>query len=236
MSLRQTRFKLFVRLPRLVLDVRKHRQRLQSGEAVPVSQHVTSLAHELLSLADEDSESRLLHRVTVTKTTDPDTQAIMPYSFEFHNLLEMETLTRYWEARLLVIKVCLDLPTDKEISSAQASSRFDIPEARNERERILANEIMAWQCARRLDLLRRDLMQGLLFLWDIALDLETFRGRPASVSQDWILRQASGVLETDVDATMMGDGGGFLANSHEGIQRSSYVINGPASALVWEAD
>ena len=79
-SLRKLSNQLLIRLPRLIIAVkyiRDHEGRVGSA----VFDAALELAKELLLLADDSSESELLHRLRIQKTHDPIVKLVVPYSF-----------------------------------------------------------------------------------------------------------------------------------------------------------
>jgi hypothetical protein len=100
MSLRRTGFRLFVRLPRLISSFRAWQTQIEQGEMVHVPGSLVLLARELLDSRNSQAEDQLLHRIALVQTRDAVTRRIMPYSFGFNYLSEVEAIGLYWEARL----------------------------------------------------------------------------------------------------------------------------------------
>ena len=116
-SLRRSSHRLFIRLPRLIAAVRK----LRNGDTDMASyQEAVELARDLLSLNDLDTESALLHRVSICKTAGVDS-LVIPCSFQFPNCQSHEAALYFWTTRIilhrLALQLCaLNLPTFRPTS------------------------------------------------------------------------------------------------------------------------
>ena len=97
LALRRTGFRLFVRLPRLISSFRAWQAQINRGEIEHVAESLVLLARELLDARNSEAEDKMLHRIGLVQTKDADTKKLMPYSFGFNCLSDVEAIGLYWE-------------------------------------------------------------------------------------------------------------------------------------------
>lgn len=229
LSLRRTGFRLFVRLPRLVSRFRNWQSQFNQGKIIHVPELLLLLARELLDFRNQEAEDRLLHRIGVVQTKDPRTRELMPYSFNFNYLSEVEAIGLYWEARLLIVSICLRIRTLEECvqfssttrtSRDQAGVSIDLSKAREEKQSCLANLIMSWQYTLTTPILAKDSIQALVVMWGGMSDTEKFRQHSAVSIRSWILEQTREIFrhypDHKVDAKFMDRESGVLFGSRMG--------------------
>ena len=152
----------------------------------------TTLATKLLHLEDRESESAVLHSVKVGETKCPCDKDITPYSIEFRDLDQYEATMEYWTSRVMVIhlfirlKACLGENYHSDL--AMKSSE----ELRNEQLRLVQNIFMGWEsdCLRGPCIARsRPMVSKALATWAVVSGSPCFRGKPADVIREAILRK-----------------------------------------------
>jgi hypothetical protein len=222
LSLRRTGFRLFVRLPRLISSFRAWQQQVDRGIMVHVPASLLVLARELLDLRNQDAEDRLLHRIGIVPTKEKQTREFMPYSFAFGYLSEAEAIGLYWEARLLLVSICMRIRTleccvqigldsgpRKDTGSNEVFTK-----TKEEKQSCLANIIMTWQYIITTPILAKDAVQALLVMWGAIADLEKFRHHSIASIQSWILEQTRGISRDypshNIDADFMDRESGIL--------------------------
>lgn len=98
---------ILIRLPRLVLLMRQ----LRENPELSTAHKAGLLADTLADLQDDAAESNVLHRVKLIKTADTEDAQLVPFSFEFKSLGELESAVLYWKAHLFLGKIRLRLAT-----------------------------------------------------------------------------------------------------------------------------
>lgn len=221
-SLRKIAHQLLIRLPRLIKDVRRCRQGDLDDDPVGWGKTI-QLAHDLLALYDDEAETRVLHRVNVVSTEDPTDRPIMTFSYNFRSFDELEAAIYYWQTRLMVIKLCLNLdsafetrqPFRRGDSELEFAPGFDLEGLRKEQERYIANVIMAWQSVSRAsDPFGKDMQQALVVLWGALTDMQNFRNLPSSVVRSWVLRRFRQLLADwplEISASTLDEASDLLA-------------------------
>ena len=133
--LRKVAHKLFICLPRLMRDVRA----LKAGDSQMLSVAL-KLADALMLFEDREAEDWLLHRVALTKTTDKEDHGIVPFSFMFRGVSEMDVAILYWQTRLMILRLHAILKQRENNNNAPAP-------ASKEELRFAKNILMSWQYA-----------------------------------------------------------------------------------------
>lgn len=172
LSLRRTGFRLFVRLPRLISTFRAWRAQIENGEMVHVPESLLLLARELLDSRNCEAEDQLLHRVGVLQTRDASTRKLMPYSFAFNYLSEVEAIGLYWEARVITVSICIRMCILEDsvqfglgsTPRADFGSSVDFSKAKDEKQSSLSNIMMSWQYTLTTPILSKDAIQALLIM------------------------------------------------------------------------
>ena len=222
LSLRRTGFQLFVRLPRLISGFRAWQEQIDRGFMVHVPEKVLLLARELLDLRNKDAEDQILHRVALRQTKEKQAREFMTYSFAFDSLSEVEAIGLYWEARLLIVSICMRIRTlESCVQIALGSSprkergsNENVTRAKEEKQSCLANLIMCWQYILSTPVVAKDSIQVLLVLWGAIADLEKFRHHSIASIQAWILEQTRAIFRDypsqNVDVDFMDRESGIL--------------------------
>lgn len=191
------------------------------------------LARELLDLRNQEAENQLLHRIGVVQTKDAVTRKVMPYSFAFNSLSEVEAIGLYWEARVLVVSLCTRIRTLEECvqfgseSALRSGPRFntDLSKANEEKRSSLANLIMTWQYTLTTPILAKDAIQALLVMWGGISDMATFRDHSVGSIRDWVLAQTREIFRNyppnKVDTKFMDRESGILFGTPERIREES---------------
>ncbi|KAK3628463.1 hypothetical protein LTR56_018618 [Elasticomyces elasticus] len=138
-----------VSLPRILRLVRES---LASAD-VEKWNMASRLASELMLLEDEEAESWLLHRVRVVPTRSTEDKIIIPFSYEFSCLEELDAAVYYWQVLLVLLRLRSVLYAH-EISSPKSARSHGHPavggqhtELRRLQLRLCTNIMMAWQQA-----------------------------------------------------------------------------------------
>lgn len=141
-SLRKISFQLFIRLPRLVMLVRK----LQTSFEQDDVKTALRLASELQQLHDSDAENEILHHVTVQKAEPRPGEEVMSYVMLFHTVPEFEAANHYWSTRLFLLRLSWRLnalfPTKYQDHGLKMKADLEA-----EISRIAANVLMAYPWA-----------------------------------------------------------------------------------------
>ncbi|KAK3653134.1 hypothetical protein LTR22_011372 [Elasticomyces elasticus] len=138
-----------VSLPRILRLVRES---LASAD-VEKWNTASRLANELMLLEDEEAESWLLHRVRVVPTGSTEDKIIIPFSYEFSCLEELDAAVYYWQVLLVLLRLRGVLYAH-DISSPKSARSHDHPTVEGQRTelggsqlRLCTNIMMAWQQA-----------------------------------------------------------------------------------------
>lgn len=191
-------FSLFVRLPRLIAGSRCCFHLGDPRHSPAELDGVITLADELLQLQNPIVESRLLHRVAVVTTPDPSKRAIMPYEYRFTSQDARVDLMKYWKLRLLLIRLRLKLDRLRLVQLASCADGNNTPTGSatscaecaalsEEQARLAANVLMACPANVTGFANPKSWTLALAAVWGMLADQETFRGKPASVFQAWIV-------------------------------------------------
>ena len=207
LKLKQLNYKLFVRLPRLIALVRL----LRNGDEEAPIQQIAELASQLLLLEDRSAENALLHQVRVIKTVNHAENIVVPYSFEFRSIADHGPAIFYWEARLILIGLCLTLlGLQTHLSTSYPPLLgLDMEKLKEEQLRAVSNIFMSVQYAfGRGMVARQGLNQAFTVCWGALSDMEDYRGVPLSVVRYWILQKAPhayGVWIPNLEASDLDD-------------------------------
>ncbi|KAK3709669.1 hypothetical protein LTR37_010696 [Vermiconidia calcicola] len=189
--LRALAHSIFVRMPRLIVYSKDLRTPARSPGYSTVStvEVLTLLASECLAIEDIVVEDALLHRVHVNRSMDSRVAAVIPYSFTFNNLADFDAAIYYWQARLLIVRLCWHIGGHCSSFSKDSFSREGL--------RTVQNLLMSWQYGIReaavCGMFR--LFHALPALWGALNDF----GNPSKVSlpilQSWLLQPANSFYE-----------------------------------------
>lgn len=183
--LRMLTNQLYIRLPRLIIYVRRLREGAEI-DMCSVREATMTLANELLELKSKDAESFLLHGVKVVPTNDHWDKPIVRYSFEYQTLQQMAFATSYWRARLLLMQLCLkmsELPENLKIKLSQ--NEEDI---KAETKRMITNAFMSYQYAQTLSMMGHiTITQPFVVCFGVIACLDKWQDLSISSVQKWIL-------------------------------------------------
>ncbi|KAK3682014.1 hypothetical protein LTR37_020660 [Vermiconidia calcicola] len=182
---------IFVRMPRLIVYLKDLRTPARSPGYSTVStvEVLTLLARECLAIEDTIVENALLHRVHVNRTMDGRVAAVIPFSFTFNTLADFDAAIYYWQARLLILRVCWHI--------GDRCSSFATDYLCREGLRTVQNILMSWQYGIRAAAVcgMFRLFHALPALWGAMNDF----GNPSKVSlpvlQSWLLQPANSFYE-----------------------------------------
>ncbi|KAK4952816.1 hypothetical protein LTR10_009624 [Elasticomyces elasticus] len=141
-----------VSLPRILRLVRES---LASAD-VEKWNTASRLASELMLLEDEEAESWLLHRVRVVPTRSTEDKIIIPFSYDFSCLEELDAAVYYWQVLLVLLRLrsvlyAHDISSPKSARShghpAASLSKEQHAELERSQLRLCTNIMMAWQQA-----------------------------------------------------------------------------------------
>lgn len=142
--LRYNSYQLTLRLPRLIMLVRKLRQDADTSTLAKA----INIATELCSLQETKGESDLLHLVKVQKTTASFAWWI-PYSFDFRETDHYQLGLLYWQTQLYLGNLCRFLHSMSMELAGQPQSVFT--DFVKHDERVIMNILMSiqWSVANR---------------------------------------------------------------------------------------
>ena len=185
-KLRMLTNKLYIRLPRLVLYVRRLRFGGHGDDVEDLMEKTAKLANELLALVDQEAESFVLHGIKVVKTEDQWDKPIVSYSFRYQTLQQMNFASWYWHARLILMQNCLQLmalPRTRRLMLSQSED-----ELKAETKRMLTNIFMSYQYAKTLSMMGQIcITQPLIVSYGACTYLDRWQELPISSVQKWIV-------------------------------------------------
>ena len=184
-------YQLFLRLPRLIAQVRALRT-----EAMDASVDAAiELIQALLLLEDAEAESQVLHRVHIVLTRDRLHRGIAPYSFQYNNVEEHKAALQYWENRLLLINLCFKLISLPSVLAYYKNEQlpFDLEKLRSDQQRMAINVFMSRQSAFGLGLYNVQVPQAFTGCWGAMAQIQgsTLCGMPTEFLREFILDQVS---------------------------------------------
>lgn len=175
---------LFIRLPRLIAAVRGLRE---SASVVDADvEAVATLATELLTLTNKDAETKLLHRVKIVPSADPQDRRFVPYAIEYESPEQWEAAVLYWEARLILLRLCHTLSS---LHPATTPAALQSAQQREHQRRAATNILMSWPYVRTscTSGTTSRIAKALAVSWGALGDLETWHGVAISDLCEWIL-------------------------------------------------
>ena len=237
-ELNRTTRRLFIRLPRLICQIRE----VRSASDASLFTNTFELATKLLRLQDEVAEDWLLHHVNVKATIlDEQTRKLVPYSYVYRSCTEMEAGLTYWHSRLTVIQLYLTLAELKSITSGKHEATRS--ELKKERQRAITNILMSWQYGKTSGYAATAQFNvPLIAIWGVVRQQDSFRDCDIDTVFEWImaaLRQCYcgwiiGTTRDDLDSAANVLIGGPLEGPLVELMRSS-VVSIPGNAESTEA-
>ena len=206
LKLRKIANQLFIRLPRLIVLVRRLRDKTKPC----LAENTIAMADKLHQLEDEQAESELLHTVTVIKTRLFAHRDIIPVSLTFKSFSDFQAAAYYWTTSILLFRLCCSLQL-----MFPNKACFDMPSLTAAKSRMAADIIMSWEYAFSLGFpgCNQGGYGSLAFLmmmatWGTLRDETIFRDLPVSTTRAWTVQRVQEVLqkfgsstETDLDET-----------------------------------
>lgn len=178
-NLRKIAYRLSVRLPRLIIMVRRLRQGLTDLRAVL---DATALALELYGAKDEQSESELLHGVVVTSFGPRKSTNIVSVGLKFGSFAEFEAGIYYWQETVFLNRLCARL---QKLFPRQMA--LDLDAINTENSRFGKNLLMSWESA--FDEESFGTTRGaagaticsiaMIAIWGVLTDVSEFNGQPS---------------------------------------------------------
>lgn len=187
--LRRIGHKLLTQLPKLIMYMRTWR-----GSYVPsrrmknkINDTTTALAKSLLALKDEGAENTLLHRLRVNKTSSPLIASVIPYSFTFMSIADFEAAMYYWQARILVIRICWRIAHhdywDKDVLAEEGL-------------RTTQNLLMSWQYGLEQAIYGRiRLIYAIPAIWGAVTDFDGQSSSTESKLRPWLLLRTNDLYQ-----------------------------------------
>nr|POF04189.1 hypothetical protein CFP56_21944 [Quercus suber] len=226
----------YIRFPRLLAMLRSLRQH-RDPDAHPQVNEIIELARELLHNGNHEAESKMLHRVQVTRTLDATDREVTLYSYHFRSEGEVSSCVLYWQSRLSTIKCCLMI---NEVLN-RSPTPFDTESLEKEQARIATNIIMSWQDGFKRDIFGRYMSQA-IFVTHLALkNFKTFRGKPTSHTRNWLLKCFHKAAEADwpgLEPTEeeMDETTDWVAGGTSTGFFGAYAVRSPSSDISQDAD
>ena len=183
-ELRWISYRVLVRMPRLILAVRK----LRFPDTPVTPEDISStiaMANAVRQFEAKEPETKALHHVRVVKSKEPTSRAVVPYSFVYNNIEELAACLLYWQSRLHVIEVCMAIHRVCPVFlNAQEIEHFA-----KERLRMTTNIIMSWEWAHARPQFGVSTVSPLLVVWGALRTEKTFRGVPVAEIRAWVMER-----------------------------------------------
>ncbi|KAK3707837.1 hypothetical protein LTR37_011839 [Vermiconidia calcicola] len=179
LRLRHLGQKLFIRLPRLIASVRALRVGSPPSTAIDTA---IQLAKDLVALEDVYAENKVLHRISMVKTSDTAAASIVPFSFQYQDTTTFEAAVYYWQTRIILNRLCIKLPDLRP----PGNTDFDTATLKTENVRMAINIIMSWQYGCAIGVVGGwALCLAFVAVWGAAYDVPELQrgGRPLSLSK-----------------------------------------------------
>lgn len=178
-NLRKIAFRLSIRLPRLILMVRRLREGLTDLRAIS---DATELATELCAAKDTKSENELLHGVVVTSPGRWKNANIIQTGLKFGSFAEFEAGIYYWQETIFLNRLCARLH-----NLFPRQMNFDIDAINAENCRFARNLLMSWETAfeensfgtKRGAAGATICSIAMIAIWGVLSDVRQFNGQPA---------------------------------------------------------
>lgn len=206
---------LFIRIPRLVGLVRS--LRLQPSSQNQLRLDAFRLLRSFLKLQDSQAEERLLRKIIVLPSNDPDATSPLRQSLHFTSIDEFEALAYYWQNRLSLLRLeqrlhDLSLSSDVQAENTDelaVSFRLFFGPRTNEMFRLVKNILMCAEYAGTLPLRKHDRLftHAMLIVWGVVMDVPlalcNIRDREGTGSlSELLLRRVNITLAAKPDLTL----------------------------------
>ena len=191
-KLRALANELYIRLPRLVTLVRAAQLWELKGSLEPAL-----LASVLLRLKDDLAETELLHRVNVKNnaTKSARSASLTNCYFHFQTVADYEAIVSYWEARLMLIRLCW------QIHATDTSEPYLLPlqsQIQADVRRISSSLLMSAEYGRTLKVRgrRRLFALSMITVWAPLGQLSAVLpvGKDCKSGRDWLLAKTNEAL------------------------------------------
>jgi hypothetical protein len=140
-SLRKVTYRLAIRLPRLMVLVRRLREGQNNLRAIS---DTVALALELAAWEDKVSENELLHCVVVTSPRKQADKSIIQVGLKFGSLAEFEAGAYYWQTIIILNRLCAQV---QKLFPKYGYKTFDLATINEENCRLAKNLLMSWESA-----------------------------------------------------------------------------------------
>lgn len=185
---------LFIRLPKLIVLVRKLRTSTNDHVAITAM----ALAQDLLKLSDQTAENEMLHLVNVTNTAHPADSYIIPVAFIFRSYADFEAMAYYWQTRLLLLRLCRKLI----VLCPDKAPLMGLDALTAESARLSTNMLMAWEAAFSFGAFGTGkggtgttaFVNALIAVWGFLTDVDNFRGMPAEKTKAWVVQRLENLM------------------------------------------
>jgi hypothetical protein len=210
--LRKCSYQLFIRLPRLIAQLRNLRESRSAKVDPDVVQSTIDLAQELRNVQDAETESTLMHKLHVKGTPNEVDRHIIPFCFSFSSLTLFQPLIYYWLTRILLNRILIKLQ-----SICPDGCDFGAEDLRTENIRMTTNICMSWPYASIIGRFGSWAMcLGWITVWSAITHESTFKGHPTTDVKAWILQCCGEFSQT-----------AFAYDSHVMDEAADLLIGGP---------
>ena len=206
---------LFIRIPRLVALIRSLRSQM-----FPQTQLLSDaliLSKSLLELQDSQAEERVLRKIKVHLSNDPDITSPTHRSLQFAAVEDYEALSYYWQNRLSLLRLeqrlhNLLMPDDMNPDSTNKSGvsfQPDFWSRTNETFQLMRKILMCSAYARTLPLHKhaRLLVHATVLVWGVRMDLlvacnHIQEEKEIGLSFELLLQRVNSVLKAKPELTI----------------------------------
>ena len=182
--LRKKAIQLLIRLPGLIATVRSLGHTPPESKTSEAMLEASNTANELFAFKDDEGENASLHRVRIIQNLSGSSP--VRCSFQYAQFSEFKTTVMYWAARILVCRICLRLIRLGVLQEGLECSESTL---RAENQRSATNLMMAWNYGQAYGAFHGEkvLLPGLVAMFGVLTDYDTFRGMPSAKVRSWIL-------------------------------------------------
>jgi hypothetical protein len=204
---------LFIRIARLVMLVRSLRLQPPQNQLLL---DALRLSESLLKLEDSEAERRLLRRIKVQPSSDPNAISSIRQSLHFTSIEDFEALAYYWQSRVSLLRLVWHLNGLSMLTGVQdddADERGDSIKPSygprtNEIFRFAKNILMCSDYAATLRLNKhvRLFAHAMVVVWGVTMGMPAFShdcdGEEPGALDDLLLRKVNVTLRAKPDLTI----------------------------------
>lgn len=192
-KLRKLAHQMMIRIPRLTAYVREIRS-CDTDDTSDVFESIieeaVAFGQHMLMLEDKEGDNAILHRVRVVRTNDTRDRRIIPYSFDFESLDEMDTAILYWTYRLRVSQLCLQINLAISRQDPNSILPFLTADLEDVSIRTATNLLMGSEYISAHGIILNRVISNIYFIvYETFKNLETFHGEPIAVVRTWLLEK-----------------------------------------------